>query len=106
MAACALTSRLLRSVRRRVCRGASGLRVFSSAAAAARFQLHREDGPAPLTGKVDHFGGVTVNLGDIGLPTDISEGSFSRLLQCGIKAAVSTANFTETMGFKDRTIEI
>lgn len=88
MAACAWTFRLLRSVRRRVCRGASGLRVFSCAAAAARLQLHREDGPAPLTGKVDRFGGVTVNLGEIGLPADISEGSFSRLLQCGRKVAV------------------
>uniref|UniRef100_A0A674NMF0 Uncharacterized protein n=1 Tax=Takifugu rubripes TaxID=31033 RepID=A0A674NMF0_TAKRU len=38
---------------------------------------------AALTGKVDRFGGVTVNLGRIGLPTDISESSFSRLLQGG-----------------------
>lgn len=83
----ALTSRLLGSVRRRVCRGASALRLFS--AAAARFQLHREDGAAPLRGKVDRFGGVTVDLGDIGLPTDISDGSFSTLLQSGTKVAVS-----------------
>lgn len=83
MAVCAFTSRLLRSVGRRLCRGASGLRVFSCAAAAARFQLQREDGQAPLKGQVDRFGGVTVNLGEIGLPSDISEGSFSRLLQCG-----------------------
>lgn len=93
MAACASTSRLLRCVRRRVCRGASALRVFSCAAAAARFQLHREDGAAQLTGKVDRFGGVTVNLGEIGLPADISESAFSRLLQCGRKVLVSSANF-------------
>ncbi|XP_003970729.1 nucleoside diphosphate-linked moiety X motif 6 [Takifugu rubripes] len=80
MAACAFTTRLLPSVRRRVSSSrASALRVFSCVA--ARSQLHREDGAAALTGKVDRFGGVTVNLGRIGLPTDISESSFSRLLQ-------------------------
>lgn len=101
MAACASTSRLLRSVRRRLCRGASGLRAFSFAAAAARFQLHREDGAARLTGTVDRFGGVTVNLGEMGLPSDISEGSFSRLLHCAGKVAVSSA-LTETARFKHR----
>lgn len=48
---------------------------------AARAQLHSVEGTGALTGKVDRFGGVTVNLGEIGLPADISEGSFSSLLQ-------------------------
>uniref|UniRef100_A0A665VUE6 Nucleoside diphosphate-linked moiety X motif 6 n=1 Tax=Echeneis naucrates TaxID=173247 RepID=A0A665VUE6_ECHNA len=34
-----------------------------------------------LTGKVDRFGGVTVNLAEVGLPADVSESLFSRLLQ-------------------------
>lgn len=72
MAACALTTRLFPSVRRRLGGGAaSALRVFSGVAAAA------------LGGEVDRFGGVTVDLGRIGLHSDISEGSFSRLLQGG-----------------------
>ncbi|XP_041845726.1 nucleoside diphosphate-linked moiety X motif 6 isoform X2 [Melanotaenia boesemani] len=45
------------------------------------FQLQKAEGTSALTGKVDRFGGVTVNLGEIGLPADISENSFSRLLQ-------------------------
>ncbi|XP_060903656.1 nucleoside diphosphate-linked moiety X motif 6 [Labrus mixtus] len=46
-------------------------------------QLHRvgEGTTGALTGKVDRFGGVTVNLAEIGLPADISENSFSRLLR-------------------------
>lgn len=87
MSACAFTSRLLASVRRRVCGGgASALRAFSCASAAARLQLHRGDGTAALAGTVDRFGGVTVNLGEVGLPADISEGAFSRLLQGGRRA--------------------
>lgn len=82
MAACAFAATLLAPVRRRVgsCR-ASALRLFSGAA--ARCQLHPEDGPAALAGVVDRFGGVTLHLGRIGLPADISESSFSRLLQGG-----------------------
>uniref|UniRef100_A0A673A5D5 Uncharacterized protein n=1 Tax=Sphaeramia orbicularis TaxID=375764 RepID=A0A673A5D5_9TELE len=55
------------------------VRAFSCAA--ARSQLHRTEGAGVLSGKVDRFGGVTVNLADLGLPADISESSFSRLLQ-------------------------
>lgn len=96
MAACAFATRLFPSVRRRVSGSrASALRVFSGVA--ARFQLHREDGAAALTGEVDRFGGVTVNLGRIGLPIDISESSFSRLLQGG-----RGVNSTETRRFKRR----
>ncbi|KAM6923527.1 nucleoside diphosphate-linked moiety X motif 6 [Xenentodon cancila] len=43
--------------------------------------LRTAAGTGSLTGKLDRFGGVTVNLGEIGLPADISESSFSRLLQ-------------------------
>ncbi|KAM3866962.1 nucleoside diphosphate-linked moiety X motif 6 [Diretmus argenteus] len=45
-------------------------------------QLHRAQGATALTGgKVDRFGGVTVNLADTGLPADISEGAFSDILR-------------------------
>ncbi|XP_029917658.1 nucleoside diphosphate-linked moiety X motif 6 [Myripristis murdjan] len=64
----------------RLCRpGLAPLRALSCAA--ARRQLHRPEGSGALTGKVDRFGGVTVNLADIGLPADISESSFSNLLR-------------------------
>ncbi|XP_057706327.1 nucleoside diphosphate-linked moiety X motif 6 [Corythoichthys intestinalis] len=47
---------------------------------AAVNQLRREQGAAPLAGKVDRFGGVTVDLADVGVPEDISESAFSGLL--------------------------
>lgn len=98
MAACAFATRLLASVRRRVSSSrASTLRGVSCVA--ARYQLHGGDRAAALAGEVDRFGGVTVNLGRIGLPADISESSFSRLLQggTGVKAP-------ETMRFKRRSV--
>lgn len=97
MAACAFATRLLASVRRRVSSRASTLRGVSCVA--ARFQLHGGDRAAALAGELDRFGGVTVNLGRIGLPADISESSFSRLLQggTGVKAP-------ETMRFKRRSV--
>nr|XP_057908899.1 nucleoside diphosphate-linked moiety X motif 6 [Doryrhamphus excisus] len=56
-------------------------RAFSSTIAVS--QLHREEGTAPafLTGKVDRFGGVTVDLAAVGVPEDISESSFSAVLK-------------------------
>lgn len=75
----AFTFGLLPLARGRFSPARSAVRAFSCAA--ARSQLHRADGTSALTGKVDRFGGVTVNLGDIGLPADISESSFSRLLR-------------------------
>lgn len=77
---------------------ASALRVFSCVS--ARSQLRREDGAAALPGTVDRFGGVTVNLGRTGLPTDISESSFSRLLQGGRGGSRSA----ERTGFKRRGV--
>ena len=44
-------------------------------------QLQSEQGSNVLSGKVDRFGGVTVNLGDSGFPSDINESVFSNLLQ-------------------------
>ncbi|XP_033488715.1 nucleoside diphosphate-linked moiety X motif 6 [Epinephelus lanceolatus] len=85
MAACAVASRLLPLVRGTICCRASrparpAVRAVSCTA--ARSQLHRVDGSSGgLPGKVDRFGGVTVNLAEVGLPVDISESSFSRLLQ-------------------------
>ncbi|XP_077465477.1 nucleoside diphosphate-linked moiety X motif 6 [Stigmatopora argus] len=43
-------------------------------------QLRREQGAAALTGRVDRFGGVTVDLADVGVPEDISESAFGGLL--------------------------
>lgn len=109
MSACAFTSRLLTSVRRRVCGGASALRAFSAASAAARLQLHREDGASGLTGTVDRFGGVTVDLGEVGLPADISEAAFSRLLQGGTreerKGPFLDSKSTEMMTFKSKSLD-
>ncbi|KAM4621934.1 nucleoside diphosphate-linked moiety X motif 6 [Polymixia lowei] len=51
--------------------------VFSS----RQPQIHGVEGTHALTGTVDRFGGVTVNLADVGLPSDISENAFSALLQ-------------------------
>ncbi|RVE67632.1 hypothetical protein OJAV_G00105170 [Oryzias javanicus] len=44
-------------------------------------QLHTQVCRRALTGHVDRFGGVTVNLAEIGLPADISEKTFSALLK-------------------------
>uniref|UniRef100_A0A8C8DGB9 Nucleoside diphosphate-linked moiety X motif 6 n=1 Tax=Oryzias sinensis TaxID=183150 RepID=A0A8C8DGB9_9TELE len=44
-------------------------------------RLHTDTYSRVLTGQVDRFGGVTVNLAEIGLPADISEESFSKLLR-------------------------
>ncbi|XP_059202369.1 nucleoside diphosphate-linked moiety X motif 6 [Centropristis striata] len=79
MAACTFALKLLPFVRGRFCPARSAVRALSCTAAYA--QLHRVEGDAALTGRVDRFGGVTVNLADTGLPADISESSFSRLLQ-------------------------
>ncbi|CAJ1059148.1 nucleoside diphosphate-linked moiety X motif 6 [Xyrichtys novacula] len=61
------------------CPALAAVRALSCTA--ARCQLHNVKGTGALTGKVDRFGGVTVNLAEIGLPADISEKSFSTLLQ-------------------------
>lgn len=80
----AFTSRLLPLLsgwfcNRVFCPARSGVRALSCGI--SRPHQHRIDGTSALTGKVDRFGGVTVNLGELGLPADISESSFSRLLQ-------------------------
>uniref|UniRef100_A0A3P9IPS3 Nucleoside diphosphate-linked moiety X motif 6 n=1 Tax=Oryzias latipes TaxID=8090 RepID=A0A3P9IPS3_ORYLA len=54
-------------------------------------QLHTDTCSRVLTGQVDRFGGVTVNLAEIGLPADISEKSFSKLLR-GAVVDESTGN--------------
>lgn len=66
-------------VRNRFYPSRAALRAFSRAACCS--QLHRAEGTRVLTGKVDRFGGVTVNLADSDLPADISESSFSDLLK-------------------------
>lgn len=57
--------------------------VRAFATTVVRSHLHRAEGSSSLglTGKVDRFGGVTVNLGDSGLPPDISESLFSTILR-------------------------
>jgi len=59
------------------CPARSAARAFSCGAA-ARSQKPGTGGALP--GRVDRFGGVTVNLADVRLPADISEAAFSRLL--------------------------
>ncbi|XP_034546236.1 nucleoside diphosphate-linked moiety X motif 6 [Notolabrus celidotus] len=81
---CTLALRMFPSLTARFSSRASwparaAVRAFSCTA--ARSQLHSVKGTGALTGKVDRFGGVTVNLGELGLPADISEKSFSTLLQ-------------------------
>ncbi|CAG5988808.1 unnamed protein product [Menidia menidia] len=44
-------------------------------------QQHEAEVGGVLPGKVDRFGGVTVDLAEAGLPADISESSFSKLLE-------------------------
>ncbi|XP_077387903.1 nucleoside diphosphate-linked moiety X motif 6 [Festucalex cinctus] len=61
-----------------VCRNWCSSRAF--ACRAAFNQLQREQGASALAGKVDRFGGVTVDLADVGLPEDISESAFGDLL--------------------------
>ncbi|XP_008419365.1 nucleoside diphosphate-linked moiety X motif 6 [Poecilia reticulata] len=62
-------------------RGRFGCKVRAISCAVTCSQLHKVEGPGGLTGKVDRFGGVTVNLAEVGLPVDISEDAFSRLLK-------------------------
>ncbi|MEQ2179107.1 Nucleoside diphosphate-linked moiety X motif 6 [Goodea atripinnis] len=76
MAACAFLSRLSPLLRERF-----GCKVRALSCAVTCSQLHKVEGPGGLTGKVDRFGGVTVNLAEVGLPADISENAFSSLLQ-------------------------
>ncbi|MEQ2289372.1 hypothetical protein AMECASPLE_032326 [Ameca splendens] len=76
MAACAFLSRLSPLLRVRF-----GCKVRALSCAVTCSQLHKVEGPGGLTGKVDRFGGVTVNLAEVGLPADISENAFSSLLQ-------------------------
>lgn len=82
MAGCAFASRLWPLVRGRFCKKPSVPgRTAAFSSTATRSQFHQVHGINALTGKVDRFGGVTVNLAEIGLPEDISEGSFSALLR-------------------------
>ncbi|XP_069025524.1 nucleoside diphosphate-linked moiety X motif 6 [Embiotoca jacksoni] len=74
MAGRAFVSRLLPLVRGRF------RPAFSCTATRSQPERARGTGSA-LTGKVDRFGGVTVNLADAGLPADVSESSFSKLLR-------------------------
>lgn len=78
MAASAGVYRLLPAVAARLSGTVSHVRPLCCSA--GRSQRHRAKGTGALTGTVDRFGGVTVNLSD-GLPEDISERSFSGLLK-------------------------
>ncbi|XP_056134128.1 nucleoside diphosphate-linked moiety X motif 6 [Lampris incognitus] len=62
---------------RRLARAAPPARDNARSAGGGR----RAPGELSLPGKVDKFGGVTVNLADVGLPSDISESVFGDLLQ-------------------------
>lgn len=100
MAACALVFKLLPPLRRRLCSAASrparsAASLFSSASTWC--QHHNVNRTSALTGKVDRFGGVTVNLAELGLPADISESSFSRLLQGEWSWSLCTRNSAQVM---------
>ncbi|XP_028315097.1 nucleoside diphosphate-linked moiety X motif 6 [Gouania willdenowi] len=62
------------------CQVRSSVRGFRRAVTASRQRL-RAEGNKALTGTADRFGGVTVNLEQTGLSEDVSEDSFSDLLQ-------------------------
>ncbi|XP_074530548.1 nucleoside diphosphate-linked moiety X motif 6 [Halichoeres trimaculatus] len=81
MPSCAFAVKFSRLLTGRFGVGAPCAAVRAFSRFAARSQLHSVEGTGALTGKMDRFGGVTVNLDEIGLPADISEGSFSSLLQ-------------------------
>ncbi|XP_017272889.1 nucleoside diphosphate-linked moiety X motif 6 [Kryptolebias marmoratus] len=68
-----LPLRLSGRVYRKVC-AQTGARSFSRAVTGVT-------GGSGLTGDVDRFGGVTVDLARVGLPGDISEDAFGRILQ-------------------------
>ncbi|XP_034399032.1 nucleoside diphosphate-linked moiety X motif 6 [Cyclopterus lumpus] len=74
----------------RLCSGGrascAAARAFSCAAARSQLRRVTGTGGGALTGTVDRFGGVTVDLADAGLPGDISEGAFSRLLHDSLAA--------------------
>ncbi|KAF0039980.1 hypothetical protein F2P81_008215 [Scophthalmus maximus] len=86
MSACAAVSKLLRLFvfRGQFCGGRTcgvtrtAVRAWSRTA--TRSQFPRAEGTA-LTGRVDRYGGVTVNLADAGLPADVSESFFGGLLR-------------------------
>ncbi|KAM9795160.1 nucleoside diphosphate-linked moiety X motif 6 [Neosynchiropus ocellatus] len=66
----------------RFCRTGPGLAaVRSFCSTAGRVQLPRTERMAGLTGKVDRFGGVTVNLAESGFPADLCESAFSGVLK-------------------------
>ncbi|KAF7228660.1 nucleoside diphosphate-linked moiety X motif 6 isoform X2 [Nothobranchius furzeri] len=84
MAGCVFLSRLSSLIRGQVCCKVSSCaqtRVRRLWCALSCSQLHKVGGNSGLAGKVDRFGGVTVDLAEVGLPADISEDAFSRLLR-------------------------
>ncbi|KAK2848804.1 hypothetical protein Q5P01_008638 [Channa striata] len=76
MAPSVFLSHLLPLVRGSLCRKAP----CPSRTAVRRSQFLSVEGNRVLAGTVDRFGGVTVDLTESGLPEDISEGAFGRLL--------------------------
>ncbi|XP_061582474.1 LOW QUALITY PROTEIN: nucleoside diphosphate-linked moiety X motif 6 [Cololabis saira] len=61
--------------------GRAAARGFSCSVSCPQLRAAGTGKPGSLTGKLDRFGGVTVNLDELGLPPDISETSFSALLR-------------------------
>ncbi|KAM9740784.1 nucleoside diphosphate-linked moiety X motif 6 [Menidia menidia] len=79
MAGCALLSRFSLIVRGQVSSRRLAARALSVSLTCP--QQHEAEVGGVLPGKVDRFGGVTVDLAEAGLPADISESSFSKLLE-------------------------
>nr|XP_040029585.1 nucleoside diphosphate-linked moiety X motif 6 [Gasterosteus aculeatus aculeatus] len=69
----AFASRLFPAAMGRFCGARSPARALS--------RTPKVTGTGALAGQGDRFGGVTVDLADTGLPEDVSESSFGRLLQ-------------------------
>uniref|UniRef100_A0A1A7WLB7 Nucleoside diphosphate-linked moiety X motif 6 n=2 Tax=Iconisemion striatum TaxID=60296 RepID=A0A1A7WLB7_9TELE len=86
MAGCVFLSRLSPLIRGRLCKVSScaRTRIRMLWCAVSCSQLHKVGGNSSLAGKVDRFGGVTVDLAEVGLPVDIGEDAFSRLLRDSI----------------------
>ncbi|XP_053734618.1 nucleoside diphosphate-linked moiety X motif 6 [Synchiropus splendidus] len=82
MAAASVVSKLVSAMSGRLCKTCPGLAaVRSFCGTAGRLQLPGAEGVAGLTGKVDRFGGVTVNLAETGFTADLCESAFSGLLK-------------------------
>ena len=88
--------RLLSALSRRLCRGRGPAAPPGRALrlSAGRLQPAGGRGGDALAGRVDRFGGVSVDLADSRLPPSISEEGFSRLLRGQWGSLISRGDYT------------